>query len=228
MPASSAWPARLALAFLLLVLSGASVLLWRQIEAVQQQRVDERIGYQARSLARQLETILHGEVEGLGRIARLWNNLGRLQREDWEQDIVDETLATCSRVGATCTLNAATGNITNLTSTTATIGIIGAGTIVNAGSLTTGTLSTVGNAAIGGDLAVTGTTTMADMLTANGGINSGTVNINNVASGANNIANVNTLGARQGNFGNTSGTAGVVNVRNGAVDSITLIGQLAH
>lgn len=125
---------------------------------------------------------------------------------------------------STGTLNAATGNITNLTSTTATIGIIGAGTIVNAGSLTTGTLSTVGNAAIGGDLAVTGTTTMADMLTANGGINSGTVNINNVASGANNITNVNTLGARQGNFGNTSGTAGVVNVRNGAVDSITLDG----
>ena len=42
MPASSAWPARLALAFLLLVLSCASVLLWRQIESVQQQRVDER------------------------------------------------------------------------------------------------------------------------------------------------------------------------------------------
>ena len=62
MPASSPWPARLALAFLLLVLSGASVLLWRQIEAVQQKRVDERIGYQARSLARQLESTLHLEV----------------------------------------------------------------------------------------------------------------------------------------------------------------------
>ena len=56
MPASSVWPARLALAFLLVVLSSASVLLWRQIDAVQQQRIDERIGYQARSLARQLES----------------------------------------------------------------------------------------------------------------------------------------------------------------------------
>ena len=65
MPASSAWPARLALAFLLLVLSGASVLLWRQIEGVQQQRLDERVGYQARSLARQLEGTLHLEVASL-------------------------------------------------------------------------------------------------------------------------------------------------------------------
>ena len=71
MPASSVWPARLALAFLLVVLSSASVLLWRQIDAVQQQRIDERIGYQARSLARQLESTLHLEVASLERIARL-------------------------------------------------------------------------------------------------------------------------------------------------------------
>ena len=87
MPASSAWPARLALAFLLLVLSGASVLLWRQIEAVQQQRVDERIGYQARSLARQLEGTLHLEVASLERIARLWNSLGHLPRASWDDEV---------------------------------------------------------------------------------------------------------------------------------------------
>lgn len=87
MPASSPWPARLALAFLLLVLSGASVLLWRQIEAVQQQRVDERIGYQARSLARQLESTLHLEVASLERIARLWNSLGRLPHASWGEEV---------------------------------------------------------------------------------------------------------------------------------------------
>ena len=87
MPASSAWPARLALAFLLFVLSSASVLLWRQIEAVQQQRVDERVGYQARSLARQLESTLHLEVASLERIARLWNNLGRLPRASWDEEV---------------------------------------------------------------------------------------------------------------------------------------------
>ncbi|HLT04444.1 MAG TPA: diguanylate cyclase [Pseudomonas sp.] len=87
MPASSAWPARLALAFLLLVLSCASVLLWRQIESVQQQRVDERVGYQARSLARQLESTLHLEVASLGRIARLWNDRGRLLHASWEEEV---------------------------------------------------------------------------------------------------------------------------------------------
>ncbi|MDU9407334.1 diguanylate cyclase [Pseudomonas sp. zfem001] len=87
MPASSAWPARLALALLLLVLSSASVLLWRQIESVQQQRVDERVGYQARSLARQLESTLHLEVASLERIARLWNSLGRLPRASWDEEV---------------------------------------------------------------------------------------------------------------------------------------------
>lgn len=87
MPASSAWPARLALALLLLVLSSASMLLWRQIESVQQQRVDERVGYQARSLARQLESTLHLEVASLERIARLWNSLGRLPRASWDEEV---------------------------------------------------------------------------------------------------------------------------------------------
>ena len=87
MPASSAWSARLALALLLLVLSAASVLLWRQIEGVQQQRVDERLGYQARSLARQLENTLHLEVASLERIARLWNSLGRLPHAAWDEEV---------------------------------------------------------------------------------------------------------------------------------------------
>lgn len=86
MRAQTVWPARLALALLFLVLCSASLMLWHQLERDQQARLEERVGFQARSLARQLETILHGEVEGLGRIARLWNNLGRLQREDWEQE----------------------------------------------------------------------------------------------------------------------------------------------
>ncbi|MFY1018194.1 sensor domain-containing diguanylate cyclase [Ectopseudomonas khazarica] len=72
---------------MLLVLSGASVLLWRQIEGVQQQRLDERVGYQARSLARQLEGTLHLEVASLERIARLWNSLGRLPRASWDDEV---------------------------------------------------------------------------------------------------------------------------------------------
>ena len=88
---ASAWPARLALALLLLVLSSASVLLWRQIEGVQQQRLDERLDYQARSLVRQLESTLNLEVASLERIARLWSSLGRIPRPAWE-DEVERTL----------------------------------------------------------------------------------------------------------------------------------------
>ena len=86
MRARPVWPARLALAFLFLVLCLASLMLWRQLERDQQARVEERVDYQARSLARQLENTLHTEVESLDRIARLWNNLGRLSRADWEQE----------------------------------------------------------------------------------------------------------------------------------------------
>ena len=86
MRAFSVWPARLALLLLLLVMCLASVALWRQLELDQQQRMQERIGYQARSLARQLEGTLQSEVKSLDRIARLWNSLGRLTRDDWEQE----------------------------------------------------------------------------------------------------------------------------------------------
>jgi diguanylate cyclase (GGDEF)-like protein/PAS domain S-box-containing protein len=86
MRARPVWPARMALVFLFLVLCLASLMLWRQLERDQQARVEERVDYQARSLARQLENNLHTEVESLDRIARLWNNLGRLSRGDWEQE----------------------------------------------------------------------------------------------------------------------------------------------
>ena len=84
MRAHSVWPARLALAVLLLTLCSASLMLWRQLEQAQQERLHERVSYQASALARQLESTLHTEVQSLARIARLWSNLGRLYREDWE------------------------------------------------------------------------------------------------------------------------------------------------
>lgn len=83
----SAWPARLALAFLLLALCGASLLLWRQLESDQQARLAERLDYQARTLARQLESNLRNEVQSLDRIAQRWNKLGRLPREQWEDEV---------------------------------------------------------------------------------------------------------------------------------------------
>lgn len=86
MRAQHAWPARLALVLLFLLLSAASLMIWRQLEQDQRRRLDDRLDYQARSLARQLENTLHTEVESLGRIARLWNNLGRFSREDWETE----------------------------------------------------------------------------------------------------------------------------------------------
>jgi diguanylate cyclase (GGDEF)-like protein/PAS domain S-box-containing protein len=83
----SVWPARLALAFLFLVLCGASLLLWRQLESDQQARLAERLDYQARTLARQLESNLRNEVQSLDRIAQRWNKLGRLPREQWEDEV---------------------------------------------------------------------------------------------------------------------------------------------
>ncbi len=86
MRAPSAWPARLALVFLFLALSGASLMLWQQLEQSQQERLHERVSYQASALTRQLESTLQSEVGSLARIARLWNNLGRLYQEDWETE----------------------------------------------------------------------------------------------------------------------------------------------
>ncbi|VXB16455.1 Sensor domain-containing diguanylate cyclase [Pseudomonas sp. 8AS] len=83
----SVWPARLALAFLLLVLCGANLMLWRQLESDQQARLAERLDYQARTLARQLESNLRNEVQSLDRIAQRWNKHGRLPREQWEDEV---------------------------------------------------------------------------------------------------------------------------------------------
>jgi diguanylate cyclase (GGDEF)-like protein/PAS domain S-box-containing protein len=80
----SAWLARTVLALLLLVLCSASVLLWYQLEKAQQERLQERVGYQARTLARQLENTLNNEVESLRRIARLWNRSNRLPESQWQ------------------------------------------------------------------------------------------------------------------------------------------------
>lgn len=82
----SVWPARVALALVFLALNLASLMLWHQLKQDQQERVDERVSYEAHSLARQLESTLHTEVESLGRIARLWNSLGRLPRDSWEHE----------------------------------------------------------------------------------------------------------------------------------------------
>ncbi|MEX6500891.1 sensor domain-containing diguanylate cyclase [Pseudomonas zhanjiangensis] len=80
------WPARLALAALLLALCLASLLIWRQMLIAQQERIAERVGYQARSLARQLETSLNDQVEDLHRMGLLWNHRGRIPRDEWTID----------------------------------------------------------------------------------------------------------------------------------------------
>lgn len=87
MSASSAWPARLVLALLLCVLCTTSGLLWWQMEHEQREHLDERLAVQAQTLARQLENALQLEVTGLGRIARLWNSLGGLPRDAWENEV---------------------------------------------------------------------------------------------------------------------------------------------
>ncbi|SFP38417.1 diguanylate cyclase [Pseudomonas borbori] len=82
----SPWPARLALAALLLGLCLISLLLWQRLLIAQQERVAERVGYQARSLARQLEASLHDQVAGLRRIALQWSHRGRIPMDEWLLD----------------------------------------------------------------------------------------------------------------------------------------------
>lgn len=82
----SIWPARLALVLLGMGLCGASLALWQQLEQTQQERVRERVAYQARTLARQLENSLNSQVDDLRRMAHQWNHHGRLPRDEWELD----------------------------------------------------------------------------------------------------------------------------------------------
>ncbi|MDO9625246.1 MAG: diguanylate cyclase [Pseudomonas sp.] len=80
------WPTRLALAALLLGLCLVSVLLWQRLLTTEQARVAERVDYQARSLAQQLETSLHKQVDDLRRIALQWNHRGRIPLDEWLLD----------------------------------------------------------------------------------------------------------------------------------------------
>jgi diguanylate cyclase (GGDEF)-like protein/PAS domain S-box-containing protein len=80
------WSARIALVAILLVLVLASLLLWQQLLSSQQQRIAERVEYQAHSLARQLESSLIEQVDGLARLAILWNYRGRVPRDEWTLD----------------------------------------------------------------------------------------------------------------------------------------------
>lgn len=82
----SSWATRLALAALLLGLCLASLLLWQRLLSAQQERVAERVDYQARGLARQLEASLHDQVDGLRRIALQWNYRGRIPLDEWLLD----------------------------------------------------------------------------------------------------------------------------------------------
>jgi diguanylate cyclase (GGDEF)-like protein/PAS domain S-box-containing protein len=82
----SPWPARLALAALLLGLCLVSLLLWQRLLIAQQERVAERVNYQAHSLARQLEASLHDQVGSLRRIALQWNHRGRMPMDEWLLD----------------------------------------------------------------------------------------------------------------------------------------------
>ena len=80
------WSARMALVAILLVLCFFSLLLWQQLLTSQQQRIAERVEYQAHSLARQLEGSLIEQVDGLARLALLWNYRGRIPRDEWTLD----------------------------------------------------------------------------------------------------------------------------------------------
>ncbi len=82
-----AWLVRTTLALLFLALCGTSLLLWKQLEDAHQERIRERVGYQARALAAELENNLIDEVEGLRRIAMLWNHQGRLPRDEWNLEV---------------------------------------------------------------------------------------------------------------------------------------------
>lgn len=80
----SAWPARLALLLLLVALCGTSVAIWLQLEHGQRQHLQERVDTQARALAEQLENRLNQQMQDLRVLAALWNQRGRLPREEWE------------------------------------------------------------------------------------------------------------------------------------------------
>lgn len=76
----------LGLGGLLCVLLLASTWLGSELASSERQRVQERLIYQGRSLAHQLEANLHEQVQGLDLLAQLWTHHGRMPRTEWELD----------------------------------------------------------------------------------------------------------------------------------------------
>lgn len=74
----------LGLGGLLCILLLASAWLGLELANSERQRVRERLNYQARALAHQLEANLHEQVQGLDLLAELWTHHGRIQRSEWE------------------------------------------------------------------------------------------------------------------------------------------------
>ncbi|WP_010489356.1 sensor domain-containing diguanylate cyclase [Pseudomonas sp. S9] len=77
------WIARFALAVLLSGLYFASLTVWQQMVKDQQKSIAERVDFQARDLARRLQSSLHDQVDDLHRIAQLWNHRGRIPQDEW-------------------------------------------------------------------------------------------------------------------------------------------------
>lgn len=71
---------------MLLGLGLVSLLLWQRRLTAQQERVAERVDYQAHNLARRLEANLHDQVAGLRRIALQWDYRGRIPMDEWLLD----------------------------------------------------------------------------------------------------------------------------------------------
>lgn len=71
---------------LLCVLLLASVWLGGELADSERQRLQERLNYQGRSLAHQLEATLHEQVQGLDLLSQLWTHHGRMPRAEWELD----------------------------------------------------------------------------------------------------------------------------------------------
>ncbi|WP_271409723.1 sensor domain-containing diguanylate cyclase [Pseudomonas sp. Q1-7] len=79
----STWLARTVLVLFFLALCGTSLWLWKQLENGQQERVRERVDYQAGALATELKNNLLDEVAALRRMALSWNHQGRIPRDEW-------------------------------------------------------------------------------------------------------------------------------------------------
>lgn len=82
----SSFATYLGLGGLLCVLLLASTWLGRELLDSERQRVQERLGFQARSLTHQLEANLHEQVQGLNLLAQLWTHHNRMPRAEWELD----------------------------------------------------------------------------------------------------------------------------------------------